>query len=127
MRCIGVDYGKKRVGIALSDETGTIATPLLVLPNDATLASKVVTLANERGATKIVLGASYDFQGKENPIMNDIKAFQEKLSEATKLSIRLESEVLTSVQARRHESDPALRDASAAALILQSYLDRRKA
>ncbi|HEX9608645.1 MAG TPA: Holliday junction resolvase RuvX [Candidatus Paceibacterota bacterium] len=127
MRLLGIDYGAKRVGFALSDETSTIATPLLVFRNDSSLIPHVLALVKKHEISAVVLGASYNYQGEKNPIMKAIEAFQQKLMDATKLPVHLETEVLTSVQAARHETNRELRDASAAALILQSHLDRTKA
>lgn len=124
MRLLGIDYGRKRVGLALSDETNTIATPLSVLQNSNELVEQVHALALEHHVGAFVLGASRNYQGKANPIMKDIEMFERSLQKKTGFPVYLESEVLTSVQARRHETKRLLRDASAAALILQSYLDR---
>jgi len=137
MRYLGIDYGAKRVGIALSDETGTFAFPETTLANDETLSGKIWKLVKERGVTDVVIGASYDYTGKENPIMKDIVRFKERFEKEYEVPMHLESEVLTSAQARRMPKPSDARrsrkprgkmsvDASAAALIVQSFLDRHK-
>jgi putative Holliday junction resolvase len=126
MRLLGIDYGEKRVGLALSDDTKTIATPLVVVPNDKLLLGFIARLAQEHEVEAMVIGASHNYQGKENPVMRSIQSFAEKAHGTLGLPIHFESEMLTSVQAARHETDRSLRDASAAALILQSYLDRKR-
>lgn len=137
MRYLGIDYGTKRVGIAFSDEHGRFAFPETVLQNDRELFPRIWDLIKARGVAAIVLGASFDYKGTENPIMKEIKRFKEKLERELDMTVYLEKEILTSAEARRipQASDvPKSRkprekrhvDASAAALILQSFLDSRE-
>jgi putative Holliday junction resolvase len=126
MRALGIDYGSKRVGVALSDDTKTIATPYVVFPNNANLVSALQEIISKEDVDVIVMGDSHTYRGDPNPVMEEIVEFKERLEKVTTLPVHLESEVLTSVQAARHETDRSLRDASAAALILQSYLDKQK-
>ena len=123
---IGIDYGKKRVGVAVSDDSGTLAFPEAVLENSKELTSEVVDIYKEKNAEAIVLGSSFDNDGKENPIMKHIRQFKKELEDKHSIPVHFESEFLTSVQARRIEDDPEKIDAQAAALILQSFLDRSK-
>ncbi len=134
MKYLGIDYGTKRIGVAVSDDTGTLAFPLAVVVARENAVSEVCALAKERGAEKIVLGESKDFSGKENPVMHDVKKFAAELSERG-LAVTYEPEFMTSVAAARQfaptgnrKANPSQEnlDASAAALILQSFLDRQK-
>jgi len=127
MRLLGIDYGRKNIGVALSDETKTIATPLCILENTSKLTLHIESLAHKHDVEAVILGASYDFKGADNPLMKDIKVFRANLAESLHIPIIFESEVLTSAQAARHEIKRELRDASAAALILQSYIDKDRA
>lgn len=126
MRFLGIDYGTKRVGIALSDEEGKIAFPNDTLANDRNLADKIINLCKEKNVGAIVLGESNNYSGEENPIMPEIKKLSALLKKETKLPIIMEPEFLTTAQAKRIQGEVEGIDASAAALILQSYLDKMK-
>ena len=124
MRFLGIDYGSKKTGIALSDETETIAIPHSVVQNKD-LDSAVGALIEQVGIKGVILGMSLNYKGEENPIMKEIHQFKERLEERYKLPIHLEPEMLTSYEARRNTQEDRV-DAAAAALILQSYLDKIK-
>ncbi len=124
-RLMGIDFGSKRVGVALSDEGGKFAIPKAVLPNDRYLFSEIKKLCDGHSITEIVMGESVDFKGNENPIMTEIKRFKAELERDLGLPVHFEPEFLTSHQAAKLQGSGPLLDASAAALILQSYLDRK--
>lgn len=141
MRYLGIDFGSKRVGLALSDESGTLAFPYSVLKNDKELLSEVGRIVKEQKVKLVVMGESKDFQGKDNAIAKEAEEFKGELEKATRKRVVYEPEFLTSVQAgrrqgRRQEGSRGtgeraeqrrkneMLDASAAAIILQSYLDR---
>lgn len=144
MRYLGIDYGSKRVGVAVSDEAGEFALPLVVLPNDSELLPALKKIIAEKGAGEIVLGESKNFKGEDNVIMSAVTGFKEKLEAGTGLTVHFEPEFLTSVEAdrmndlnseqsrrsgvrlRRPKVKNDMLDASAAAIILQSYLDKRR-
>lgn len=125
MKYLGIDYGTKRVGVAVSDEGGSVAMPREVLENGANLVERLSRIAKEVGAGAVVIGESKDYKGKENPVMKEISEFREKLGKALDLPVLLEPEFMTSMQAERLQGKNELHDASAAALILQSYLDKK--
>jgi len=83
---------------------------------------KAVVSKEEVGA--IVIGKSLDYRQKENPIMKDIRALKKRIEKEFMVRVYLEPEFLTSAQARRARGRHGLLDASAAAIILQSHLDR---
>lgn len=137
MKYIGVDYGTKRVGIALSDDSGTLAFPHGIVAAEGAAAA-VAELARAEGAHEVVLGESLDFSGNPNPVMRHIEHFRKELV-SFGLHVIYQPEVMTSAQAARTPereraaiASPAAQerresvDASAAALILQAYLDRNK-
>lgn len=126
MKFLGIDFGTKRVGLALSDEDGRVAFPKDVLTNDSKLLDKILKVCEENAVGGIVIGESKDFAGNPNPIMKDIEGFIKELGEKTKTPIVFEPEFLTSVQAARIQGDIEKIDASAAAIILQSHLDKIK-
>jgi len=122
---IGIDYGTKRVGIAISDESNTLAFPYRVLPNNHLLVEEVVSIVDKEGIEGIVVGESKDFKGEENPVMANARAFVDQLERHTAAPVHFEPEYLTSFHAG-HTSAPHLKDASAAAIILQTFLDKEK-
>lgn len=126
MRVLGVDYGTKKVGVAISDEAGTMAFPYAVISNTKELSEKIGEICTKENIGAIVIGKSHNFDGNPNPVMKKITPFKKKLEERLGLPIYLEPEFLTSKQARNIQEGSALTDASAAAIILQSYLDKLK-
>ena len=124
MRLIGIDYGKKRVGIALTDDKGLMAFPKAVLPNDNYLVSEIAAMVKSQGVSRIIIGESKDFKMIDNPIMSQIKLFKDQLELATGVEMIYEPELLTSHQATHFQGKNAMIDASAAAIVLQSYIDR---
>jgi len=126
MRLLGIDYGKKRVGIAITDALGMMAFPKAVLPNDNFLFSEIKNLVAGHKIEKIILGESKDFKMNDNPIMSQIKAFKNELERDLGLPIIYETEILSSHQAAHFQGKTDMIDASAASIILQSYIDRIK-
>lgn len=141
-RFLGVDYGTKRIGLAVSDENGKIAFPKEILPNDFHTFDRLGTLIEKENISEIVVGESVDFSGKLNALSGRIEVFILELKEKFDLPVHKQKEFLTSVEARRsqnskkdfnspqsHSKVKQIKsgrvDASAAALILQRYLDRR--
>ncbi len=126
MKLLGIDYGEKRVGIALSDEGGTIAFPKNILDNDNELLKKIYKITKNEEVGVIIIGESTDYKGNENPIMERIKSFKERLEDDTLLPVFYEPEFLSSQEARNMNETAKVVDAGAAAIILQSYIDRTK-
>ena len=127
MKLLGIDYGKKRIGISISDENETIAFPRVVLKNDSDLFEEISKILQEEQISKIILGESKDFKMKDNPIMLEIKKFKSLLEEKFSLEVVLYPEVLSSHQAAKMVGEKnKMIDASAATIILQSYLDFNK-
>lgn len=123
---LGVDYGEKRVGIALSDQSETLAFPHAVFPNKKTLAGDVAALARKENAGIVVLGYSSNLQGGDNPIMARVHMFKKELEEAVGLPVIFEQEWLSSQEASRFTGTNDMIDASAAAVILQRFLDKKR-
>jgi putative Holliday junction resolvase len=131
MRYLGIDYGSKKVGLALSDEAGTMGFPHSIVLNTPKLADEICALVAKENVSAVVIGESKDFSGKENPIAKEAKAFGDTLALQAGVPVFYEMEILTSAQAKRTQQKegksraPAARgpvDDSAAALILTSYL-----
>lgn len=124
-RILGIDYGSKRIGIAVSDETRHFALPVNVLRASDAAVREVVEIARQYQATEVVIGESRDYQMRPNPIFEQADTFKRALEDAG-LTVHLELEFMTSQNAERLQGKNEMTDASAAALILQSYLDRTK-
>lgn len=122
MRYLGIDYGTKRVGVALSDEVGEFALPFSVLPNDKKLLVTMVRICQEKNIGTIVLGESKNFAGEDNPLQEKINRFKKVLEQNTKLPVYFEPEFFTSTEAARLQGKNNKLDASSAALILKSFL-----
>jgi len=145
MKFLGIDYGTKRIGIATSDEEGRLAFPKEIVLNDSDSFEKLGEIIEEENIKELVIGESVDFSGKLNVLSARIEIFIEELKNKFKLPVHKQKEFLTSVEARRHQAfggqarkaesgnqhsrlkqiKSGRIDASAAALILQRYLDRR--
>ena len=123
MRYLGIDFGSKRVGIALSDESNTFAFPLMVLANSDTLLDDVIKVCRDNTVGEIVVGESKDFAQQENMIMKVVKPFVAALHEKLGIPVRLHPEFMTSLEAKQLQGKNDMLDASAAAIILKSYLD----
>ena len=134
MRCLGIDYGTKRVGLAQGDEIG-VATPLpaLVDADEAARWAKLGEVIKQRRITDLVLGYPYNLDGSVGFKAKEVDAFAAKLKAAFGLPVHLVDETLTSDAAessiakkdRRAVRDSGLIDSRAACLILQDYLDQQ--
>lgn len=136
IRYLGIDYGTKRVGLALSDEEGVLAFPYKILKNDKTLVDEIHNICGTEDVGAIVVGESFDLSGEPNKLMVGINSFIGEIGKTLNLPISLQKEFMTTVEARgrggKEVNDAkkvtggaqAAADASAAALILQRYLDK---
>lgn len=124
---LGIDYGTKRVGVAVSDEAGEMAFPKEVIQNTGLehIADKISKICNELGVRDVVLGESKNFKGEDNVVMKEVRGLINHL-EARGLDVIFEPEIFSTMQAERLQGQRSDIDASAAAIILQSYLDRVK-
>lgn len=131
MRFLGIDYGTKKTGLALSDESGRFAGAYAVLPTDDKLIPAIKGICEKEKVGQIIIGESRDWNGQLNPIMKQIEKFRAKLAAVAALPIDYEPEFLTSSEARRLPGGgegelpkDGMLDARAAAIILKSYFDR---
>lgn len=131
MKYIGIDYGTKRVGVALSDSDGTLARPMAVLKNDGSLLDEIDELIAKEGIEAIVVGAS-----EGNKVQTAIGELIAQLTLTTMLPVETMTEAFSSMEAHggkgkernaaratRAPQKPSDLDARAAAVILQRYLD----
>jgi len=143
MRYLGIDYGSKRVGLSLSDEEGKMAFPYKIIPNNIELLDSIHNICGTEEISAIVLGESYNLSGKPNKIMGSIEEFKRNIEAELDLPVYFQKEFMTTIHARGlpaqvgragkeinnakkvMKNKQATADASAAALILQRYLDRK--
>jgi len=118
---LGIDYGTKRIGLAKATDELKIATPLITIPNNSNVFGVIQEIVIREKIGEIILGVPVSFDGQENVFAKSIREFGEGLKKSTGLPVYYQNEILTTSEVKRGEStDP---DASAAALILQSFLD----
>lgn len=123
---MGIDYGTKRVGVALSDEGGRMAFPHLVLDNDDALLTKLEAIIKDRRVEAIVIGHSLGRDGRPNPVHAAVEELIGDLTLRVGLPIHLEPEQYSTQAALRDQGRNAQTDASAAALILDSFITKKK-
>jgi putative Holliday junction resolvase len=134
---MAVDPGSKRVGLALSDPSATIAQPLATLPAEpaGTLVARLAEMARTHGAERIVVGLPRRLDGTRGPEAVAAQKLADRLRKASGLPVEMVDERLTTVAAERALIAGGVRrekrrlsvDRVAAALMLQAHLDRRRA
>jgi len=133
-RILGLDPGARRVGVALSDPTGTIASPHSVIDQRSVkLTGAVRALCEEHDVERIVVGLPTGLSGVEGPSAKAARTVGTSVAEATGLPVEYQDERFTTVTAEaalleggvRREKRRDVRDKVAAAVILQTYLDRK--
>lgn len=122
---MGIDYGAKHVGVALSDATQRFAFPRTVWPNDERLLDRLCELCEKEEVEEVVVGESRSFSMKDNPIAPRARAFAHALKERCGVRVVFEPEVLSTQQARRLAPGRRGVDVIAAAIILEAYLARK--
>ena len=135
MRVLAIDHGTKRMGVAISDELGMIAQPLEFIPAEpfANFLTRLKEILKEKQVELILVGMPRNMNGSYGPAALKVQEFVTVLKDAVTIPIQTLDERLTSVQAHRllTEAEVSGRqrkgkvDKSAAAILLQSYLDGR--
>lgn len=134
MRILAVDLGTKRVGLALSDPTGTIAQALDVIPRTsmAAVIGRIAQVAADHLVDRIVVGLPLRMDGREGTEASQARAFTARLQTAVPVPVEMVDERLSTAEAERalvaadvsRRQRRERRDAVAAALFLQTYLNR---
>jgi putative Holliday junction resolvase len=138
IRALGVDPGSKRIGLAVSDLSGTIASPLMVLQRSKSRRhdlSEIARIAVEEAADVIVIGLPLSMDGSQGKAAKAAIAEGRRLATLVDVPIEMHDERLTTVTAERSMLDAGLNaverrkvvDKVAAAIMLQSWLDTRAA
>ena len=133
MKLLGIDYGIRRLGIAVSDPLGMLATPFRTVDtfSDEQSVTEVCNLIQETNAEKIIIGLPLNMNNTEGPMVKKVRDFIEKLKLKTNLPIELSDERLSSCLVERtlleanmsRNKRKGVRDKLAAQVILQGYID----
>ncbi len=134
-RAVGLDLGKARVGVAVTDELGMMAhaRPFLDGHSRKALLARLAAMAKEEGIERFVVGLPLEMTGDEGPAARRAMEFAQQLADATGVAVELLDERLSTVEASRRLRDMGVKaraqkgriDGAAAAVILQAWLDRR--
>ena len=136
MRVLGIDLGSKRIGIAVSDRSGTIASPLVVLARTKSSAldhQAIARLVTDEEAVAVVVGLPINMSGQESPASRSARAEAKLLIKVLNVPVYLHDERRTTVEADRIMMERNMNakerrlvvDKVAAAVLLQSWLDAR--
>lgn len=138
-RILGIDYGERRIGLAISDPTATLAQPLPTLVRRAGKRppiAQILEIISSNDVVEAVVGLPLPLSGEENDWTRDVREFAGKLHLRAGIPVNLLDERMTSVQAERAVRELGLKksqreqkqriDAAAAILLLQMYLDRKR-
>lgn len=134
-RIIGIDFGIKRIGVAMSDPLGITAQPLCVLEraSNAINVGQIEDLVRKNEVERIVVGLPLNMDGTDGNLMNEVKSFAAALETKIGVPVEMYDERLTTMQAERMLTEEAdmsrdkrkqVRDKVAASFILRSYLER---
>ena len=133
-RVLGIDFGEKRIGLALSDPSQTLARPLLVLENSKDLGDRIKALIEKEEVDHVVVGIPLNMDGNVGPKARQALQFKEWLEKLCGRKVQGWDERLTTVQAEQALRQGGLSagrraqkvDKVAAQILLQSYLDSRQ-
>jgi len=133
MRSLGIDFGEKRIGLAISDPEGRLAVPLTTLErrNDRSAVREIAEIARREGIGRLVLGEPVGLDGQRGEAAERVRRFGNRLAGITGLPVRLINESLTTVEAQERlraagidtRREPERIDAVAAQILLQEALD----
>jgi putative Holliday junction resolvase len=138
VRALGLDLGSKRIGVAVSDRSGTIASPLTVLQRSGSRRTdheRIAALVREEEAEVVVVGMPRSLSGAQGPAARAATAEIAALASVVDVPVETSDERFTTVTANRALAESGVRgparrqvvDKVAAAVILQSWLDARRA
>ena len=136
MRILALDIGERRIGVALSDPSGLLATPLTTIHRRHHTADvdEVLRLVDEHDAERVVVGLPLELSGRRGTQAGRVSAFVRAMAERTQVPVETVDERYSTVQAQRQLRESGVKpsrnrarvDAAAAAIILQSYLDSQR-
>jgi putative Holliday junction resolvase len=131
---LGLDIGERRIGVAVSDEMGSIASPVGMVRRERDVAREVRALIEKYGAVRVIAGLPVGLSGREGPQAASVRAFVDELAGQLDVPVEFYDERLSTAVAERsliaggtrREKRREKVDAVAAAVILQGYLDHQR-
>ncbi|MEA2229826.1 MAG: putative pre6S rRNA nuclease [Solirubrobacteraceae bacterium] len=127
MRVLALDYGSARCGCALSDPTGTLATPIDPIERPATRKgfARLTELVRDRGVERVVVGLPLGLSGDDTSQTRETRAFADRLAAAVRVPVEMYDErFTTAIAARSSRSERTSEDSRAAAVLLDDWLAR---
>jgi putative Holliday junction resolvase len=126
VRVLALDYGSARCGCALSDPTGTLATPIETIARPATRKgfARVVDLVRDREAERVVVGLPLGLSGADTEQTREARAWADRLAGAVAVPVELYDERFTTAIAARSTGERTSEDSRAAAVLLEDWLAR---
>ena len=126
MRVLALDYGSARCGCAVSDPTGTLATPIDIVERPGTRRglARLADLVRERGVELVVVGLPVTLRGTDSDQTREARAFADALAERVAVPVELYDERFTTAIASRTGGDATAEDSRAAAVLLEDWLAR---
>lgn len=133
-RLLGLDIGERRIGVAVSDEMGMIASPVATIDARGDVVAELRNLITKYAVPKMIVGLPISLSGREGPQAAEVRTVADELAEALQIEIVYSDERLSSAvanqalisQGTRREKRKQHIDAMAAAVILQGYLDTQR-
>lgn len=135
-RILAIDFGLKRIGLALSDPLMIFAYPYKTITNDKNTLNELRQIINEKNVAEIILGFPFSETRSRTSVKDDILRFKETIEKKFMINVQLFDETYTSSIARENviktvtkkskRKDKGLLDMNSAAIILQEYLDNLK-
>ncbi len=131
-RILAIDYGEKRVGLALSDPMRMFAKPLCILANDAKLIPELLNIIRTQGVSMLLLGMPYAIDGSLTPKTMETQAFAEQLTQSVSIPVQCYDERYSTCEADAElkrmgytwQEAKKVKDAMAACMFLKNYLER---
>jgi putative pre-16S rRNA nuclease len=126
VRVLALDYGSARCGCALSDPTGTVATPIEPIERPATRRgfARLTELVRDRGVERVVVGLPLGLSGADTAQTREARAFADRLAGAVSVPVEMYDERFTTAIAARAGGDRTSEDSRAAAVLLEDWLAR---
>ena len=126
MKYLGIDFGTQNIGLAISDDRGTMAFPRAEIPNDGKARDFILKMIEEEKVTTVVVGDTRAFNGGANRVTDTADKFIKELTVAVSIPVQVALEAGTSVEAARFAPKGRTHDnTAAAAVILQRFLDMK--
>lgn len=134
MRMIGIDFGEKRIGVAAGDDRTRLAVPVDTVESHGDPVAEIAEIAAEQGAEALVIGLPLSLSGAEGPQAARVREVADALSERLTIPVHTHDERLTTTQAqrlpgglpRKSKGGATSRDAVAACIMLQAYMDSQR-